>query len=333
MKQAKNNATRTPPAPDTATEPLLAVDNLYKRFPLHAGLFASYGEFVYALNGITFSVAPQESYGLVGESGSGKTTAARIIASAYTADHGTVTIGGNTVGGEFTSHPAVQYIFQDPAKSLNPRLSVFDILTAGLHYRRKTMSKKDVHAAAAEAMDSVGLSAGQLRRRPIEFSGGQRQRIAIARALIHKPHLLICDEVVSALDLSIRAQIINLLLDLREYHKLTILFISHDLSLVGYLCDRIGVLYRGTMVEEAPAESLAAHRYHPYTERLFTAADLDVNSSRHRAPRTAADAPPAAKEDTPHHHYHHTQRPPAWDTPLQAPPYTHVTPTHRYIKE
>ena len=165
MKQAKDNAASAP-ALDTATEPLLAVDNLYKRFPLHAGLFASYGEFVYALNGITFSVAPQESYGLVGESGSGKTTAARIIASAYTADHGTVTIGGNTVGGEFTSHPAVQYIFQDPAKSLNPRLSVFDILTAGLHYRRKTMRAKKMYTqppqrqwtASGSVPDSYGAA-------------------------------------------------------------------------------------------------------------------------------------------------------------------------------
>lgn len=230
-----------------------------------------YGDFVYAINGVSFHIDQNECYGLVGESGSGKTTIARCIAGVYPIDHGTITIDGVLQRKLFSRDRSVQYIFQDPAKSLNPRLSVLANISGGMRYQHKGIDKQEIYRRSVGAIESVGMSKSDLARKPNEFSGGQRQRIAIARALIYSPKLLICDEIVSALDVSIRAQIINLLLDLRKQYRLSMLFISHDLALVSYFCDRIGVLYRGVIVEEARSADLLKKRYHPYTERLFHA--------------------------------------------------------------
>ena len=248
---------------------MITLANIYKRFSLHAGLFARYGEYVYAVNGVNIHINEGDSYGLVGESGSGKTTIAKIIAGIHTFDYGTLTINGQQYRDTFSRPQYIQYIFQDPAKSLNPRQNVLQILTQGYRYHTSTNDKKQLIARAVRYLERVGLGREDLYRRPNEFSGGQRQRLAIARALVHDPKILICDEVVSALDVSIGAQIINLLLTLRKALNITILFIAHDLSLVTYFCDRVGVLCNGVLVEECASTQLLQKCYHPYTERLF----------------------------------------------------------------
>ncbi len=168
---------------------------------------------------------------------------------------------------------AVKYIFQDPARSLNPRLSVFDVMTSGLRYSKKWHGKKDAWEKALRILLEVGLEEKDLFRRPMEFSGGQRQRISIARALIMEPSLILCDEVVSALDVSIQGQIINLLSELKASRNLSYVFITHDLKIASYFCDRIGVMYRGVLVEEGEAVNLYKNAVHPYTKLLFAGAE------------------------------------------------------------
>ena len=166
----------------------------------------------------------------------------------------------------------VKYIFQDPARSLNPRMNVYEILTSPLRYSTKWRGKDDAKERAVKIIKEVGMSEADLFRRPSEFSGGQRQRISIARSLIMEPEALICDEVISALDVSIQGQIINLLDDLRKTRSLSFLFITHDLKAASYFCDVIGVMYRGILVEEAPAADLYETKLHPYTKLLFDGA-------------------------------------------------------------
>jgi oligopeptide/dipeptide ABC transporter ATP-binding protein len=173
----------------------------------------------------------------------------------------------------------VKYVFQDPARSLNPRMTVCEVLTSGARWSKQWKTAKALREEAAAILEEVGLSAADLERRPAEFSGGQRQRISIARGLLMKPDLLICDEVVSALDVSIQGQILNLLLDLRgrrlsSGQGISFLFIAHDLKVASYFCDRIGVMYRGEIMEEAPAATLWKNGLHPYTESLFSPAGL-----------------------------------------------------------
>lgn len=248
---------------------MIKIHRLYKRFPLHAGLFAAHGQYVHAVNGVSIDIAENETYGLVGESGSGKTTIAKIIAGVHSFDQGTLTIDGVSYRAPFSRPQSIQYIFQDPEKSLNPRHTVFKILTEGYRYHAPSHSQQQLMELAAHQLAVVGLGNADLHRRPSELSGGQRQRVSIARALMYEPRILICDEIVSALDASVQAQIITLLLKLRVQFRMTMLFISHDLSLVSYFCDRVGVLYRGVLVEEAESTALLRHRNHPYTERLF----------------------------------------------------------------
>jgi len=267
--------------------PLISVNNLYKRFNLEAGFFARQGNYVNAVNSVSFVIGRNESYGLVGESGSGKSTTARLLVKMYEADSGEINFHekDNAVnvrllkGSSLKSYrEKVKYIFQDPARSLNPRMSIFEILCSGIKW--STMGKSDkvqLRKDAASLLEEVGLSSMDLDRRPSEFSGGQRQRISIARALMMKPHLLICDEVVSALDVSVQAQILKLLLDLKESRNktgkdLSFLFIAHNLKVASYFCDRIAVMYKGEIVEEADAKSLWKDHYHPYTELLFSSA-------------------------------------------------------------
>ncbi len=295
---------------------MLRLRNVHKRFDLEAGFFARAGRYVYAVNGVSLEVRPAETYGLVGESGCGKTTTARMIVRLCDADAGAITYADGQ-GREHDARAArgaalrllrsrIRYVFQDPARSLNPRMNVAELLTAGYRYSPLWPGRREARQRAAAILAEVGLRPTDLDRRPADFSGGQRQRIAIARALITRPELLICDEVVSALDVSIQGQILNLLIGLKQEHRLSMLFIAHDLNVVSYICDRVGVMYRGLLVEEAPARDLAASAAHPYTRHLYNSIPrLDGRTVRPRGatrfgelpnPTVPPLAPPEAAE-------------------------------------
>jgi len=263
--------------------PILKISHLHKRFNLEAGFFARYGRFVNAVNDISFYIDKNESYGLVGESGCGKTTTARMLVRMYEADSGEIlhyegddpiAIAGLKKESLRQYREKVRYVFQDPARSLNPRMSVYEVLVSGCRkpLKKRGVSEKELREKAAAILEEVGLQAADLEKRPSEFSGGQRQRISIARALLMEPEVLICDEVVSALDVSIQGQILNLLLDIRKKRNMSFLFIAHDLKVACYFCDRIGVMYKGELMEEAPAANLYREALNPYTKLLFSSA-------------------------------------------------------------
>ena len=284
-----------------AQDPVIAVSGLYKRFNLEAGFFARLGRYVHAVNGVSFNIRKNETYGLVGESGCGKTTTARLLVRMYEADEGEILFQGQEIrkfrGRDFKRYrEKVKYVFQDPARSLNPRMTVFEVLTSGAKWASEKRISGALREEAAAMLEEAGLSAADLDRRPAEFSGGQRQRISIARGLMMKPSLLICDEVVSALDVSIQGQILNLLLDLRERRlsageEISFLFIAHDLKVASYFCDRIGVMYMGEIMEEAPAADLWKGCLHPYTELLFSSAGSAAESRLPGTPAAPAQSP------------------------------------------
>jgi len=263
--------------------PLLSARNLSKRFALTRGLFGGHGGFLPALFGVSFEIAVGQTLGLVGESGSGKTTAGRIVARLVRPDAGSVELDGEdwlALSGAALRRRRreVQVVFQDPQTSLNPRLRAGAQIAEPLRVQglaRGPELAERVRGLLAE----VGLPAETASRFPAELSGGQRQRVAIARALATGPRLVVCDEAVSALDVSIAAQIVNLLLDLREREGLSYLFISHDLAVVARVADRIAVLYLGRIVEEGPAAEVVARPLHPYTAALVAAAaDADPSA-------------------------------------------------------
>ena len=229
-----------------------------------------------AVDDVSFSVRPAETFGLVGESGCGKTTTGRTIIRLYTPTSGKITFDGREVSGKMTRElrryltDNIAMIFQDPIESLNPRMTIEEIIGEGL-WTRGMRDRDEIHRLVIEMLGKVGLTEEHATRYPHEFSGGQRQRVGIARAMIIKPKMIIADEPVSALDVSIQAQVINLLNDLKEEMGLTILFIAHNLSVVKYFSDRIGVMYYGKLVEMARSEDLYAKPLHPYTRALMSA--------------------------------------------------------------
>lgn len=284
---------------------IIEAEGLTKRFTLDAGFFARGDRFVYAVNDLSFGIERGKTYGLVGESGCGKTTTARMLVRMYKADGGAVWYSPREKKVEGASDESalikndrknildfnrkelrdyrekIKYVFQDPSRSLNPRFTVFNILTASYRYSSSWPGKKIAYEEAEHIMDEVGLVPADLEKHPSEFSGGQRQRISIARALIMKPEVMFCDEVVSALDVSVQSQILNLLQSIRSEREISFLFIAHDLRVSCYFCDTIGVMYRGLLVEEAPAQDLYKTAAHPYTKLLFQGSDnFQISSSQ-----------------------------------------------------
>lgn len=251
--------------------PLLQIRDLQTWFPIHRGVVSRTVGHVRAVDGVSLDIFPNETLGLVGESGCGKSTLARTVALLEQPRAGTMQFNGQVLS---QARPGIrrkiQMIFQDPYSSLNPRMTVLEILTEGLVQHRLIKSSERV-PAARDILADVGLDRDALYRYPHEFSGGQRQRISIGRALSMKPELLICDEAVSALDVSVQAQVINLLLSIRQKHSLSYLFISHDLGVVRHMAERVSVMYLGQIVEEGPAEKLMDAPAHPYTKALISA--------------------------------------------------------------
>ena len=259
---------------NSPTNPLLSVKNLKKHFPIRKGVFSTIKGHVKAVNDVSFDIFPGETLGLVGESGCGKTTVGRTILRLLEPSSGTIHFDGKNITSlsQKKLRPIrreMQIIFQDPYSSLNPRMTVRSILSEALLFH-KIVEKSEVNREVNRLLDIVGLQKTHIDRYPHEFSGGQRQRIGIARAICLTPRLIVCDEATSALDVSVQAQIINLLKDLQLEFGLTYLFISHDLSLVEYISDRIGVMNAGRIVEIGESYEIYNNPKHLYTKKLLS---------------------------------------------------------------
>ncbi|MBN2146366.1 MAG: ATP-binding cassette domain-containing protein [Anaerolineales bacterium] len=273
------------------TQPLVVVEDLKKHFPVMRGLiFQRQVGSVKAVDGISFTIDGGETLGLVGESGCGKTTAGRTILALYPLTSGKVSIDGQDVGTAkdkelLAIRRKAQIIFQDPYASLNPRWTVNAIVGEPLRVHNLIINEKERSERVKELINLVGLSSRLVNRFPHEFSGGQRQRIGVARALASDPQFIVCDEPISALDVSIQAQVVNLLEDLQDKFGLTYLFIAHDLSMVRHICDRVAVMYLGIIVELAEKNELYENPLHPYTQALLSAVpipDPKKDRQRHR---------------------------------------------------
>ena len=260
---------------DVTPKPLVEVRGLKMYFPITAGILRRKVGDVKAVDDVSFTIMEGETLGLVGESGCGKSTCGRAVLRLYDPTAGSICIEGTEIGTLSQSalrplRPKMQMVFQDPQASLNARMTVASIISEPLDEHTK-LTRAEKLARVYELMDAVGLNRDFANRYPHEFSGGQRQRIGIARALALNPRFIVCDEPIAALDVSIQAQVVNLLEDLQDKFGLTYLFISHDLSMVRHICDRVAVMYLGRIVEIAPRDALYDNPQHPYTQALLSA--------------------------------------------------------------
>ncbi|RJQ54882.1 MAG: ATP-binding cassette domain-containing protein [Desulfobacteraceae bacterium] len=287
---------------DQSENAILHVENLKKYFPVRKGFFQRVVDWIKAVDGVDFSVAPGQTLGLVGESGCGKSTVARTVLRLIEPDEGRIVYKGRDIS-DYTENEMkplrkeMQIIFQDPYGSLNPRMKIGQSIEEGL--RTFEVPKTERRDRIEKLLRMVGMSPDSAGRYPHEFSGGQRQRIGIARALSVEPSLIICDEPISALDVSIQAQIINLLKDLQDQLGLSYLFISHDLNVVGYLCSAVSVMYKGRILEHAPSEMLFDRPRHPYTLSLLAAIPDAADDSEHEIKEGRPDSVSSGRRNTP----------------------------------
>jgi oligopeptide/dipeptide ABC transporter ATP-binding protein len=286
--------TTTPPIPpESGSAPLLELLELKTWFPVRRGVFAKTIGHVHAVDGVSLIIARGETLGLVGESGCGKTTLGRTILGLDPPSGGRMRFDGGDINrlsraAKRQLRQRMQIIFQDPLASLNPRMNILDIVTEGVREFGLVVGSREAHAT--RLLREVGLDADALYRYPHEFSGGQRQRINVARAISLRPDFIVCDEAVSALDVSVQAQVINLMIDLREKYGLAYLFISHDLSVVSNIAGRVAVMYLGRVVEEGPTDSIIRDPLHPYTRALIRAVPVP-GVRREKAPPLKGETP------------------------------------------
>lgn len=266
--------------------PLLQVEDLKTWFPIKRGVFSHTIGHIHAVDGVSLDIEAGETVGLVGESGCGKTTLGRTVMGLESKTSGAIHLGGMplwpaTQKACLPLRRRIQMVFQDPYSSLNPRLTIQEIVTEGL-IQQKLITSREREDTARRLLNEVGMEASGLHRYPHEFSGGQRQRISIARAIAVRPELVICDEAVSALDVSVRAQVLNLLKDLRASHNLAYLFISHDLGVIRHIADRVVVMYLGRVVESGPVSDVLDEPAHPYSRALISAIPVPLGETKRR---------------------------------------------------
>ncbi|RED63932.1 ABC transporter ATP-binding protein [Cohnella lupini] len=315
------------------SEMLLEVKGIKKYFPIKSGFLRRTTGHVKAVDGVSFQLKKGETLGIVGESGCGKSTTGRMIMRVLEPTEGSILFEGQDIakmspGSLRKLRKDFQMVFQDPYSSLNQKMTVRDLIAEPFRIHNQPLSHSEIDGAVCRLLETVGLRTGDRFRHPHEFSGGQRQRIVIARALALNPKLIVADEAVSALDVSIQSQILNLMVDLKREYNLSYIFISHNLAVVKHISDRVGVMYLGNMVELAPKQGLFAQPLHPYTEALLSAAPEPKRIERRERIILQGDVPSPA--NPPHGCPFHTRCPKAFDRcAMERPALKEVVPDHQ----